>query len=139
GAIQTSSSHASPVHVDLESNSGAEQRNKAGHPTRRPWRLLDASSRIETNRVYFQVNYMIVVMIVIFIFIFVSLIKKPIPLIIFTVLIFLWFFLYFLRDEPIKLFRYQVNDRAVLFCLTLITVPFLLLTNATSYKIIIGR
>ncbi|ESQ48630.1 hypothetical protein EUTSA_v10021584mg [Eutrema salsugineum] len=139
GSIPTSS-HASPV-VDHESISRAKQRIKAGLATRRPWRVMfdfhsmgiprggvsDAFSGIKKNLVYFQTNYAIVVLIVLFL----GLIKHPTSLIVLTVLVFVWVFLYFLRDEPIKLFRYQIDDRTVLLSLTLLTIILLFLTNAT--------
>ncbi|CAH2053787.1 unnamed protein product [Thlaspi arvense] len=138
GAIPTSS-HASPG-VDLESISRAKERIKAGLATRRPWRVMfdfhsmgiprgvsDAFSRIKMNLGYFRMNYAIVALIVIFF----SLINHPTSLIVFTVLVFIWIFLYFLRDEPIKLFRYQIDDKTVLVCLSVITLVLLFLTNAT--------
>ncbi|VVA97530.1 unnamed protein product [Arabis nemorensis] len=138
GAIPTSS-NASPV-VDIESISRAKHRIKAGLATRRPWRVMfdfhsmnlprgvsAAFSRIKTNLAYFQTNYAIVVLIAIFL----SLIKHPTSLIVFTVLGFVWVFLYFLRDEPIKIFRFQIDDSMVLIGLSVITIVLLLLTGVT--------
>ncbi|CAE5967160.1 unnamed protein product [Arabidopsis arenosa] len=138
GAIPTSS-HASPA-VDHESFSRAKHRIKAGLATRRPWRVMfdfhsmglphsvsEAFTRIKTNLAYFRMNYAVVVLIVIFF----SLIWHPTSLIVFTVLVAVWIFLYFLRDEPLKLFRYQIDDRTVLIVLSVLTVVLLLLTNAT--------
>ncbi|CAA7016796.1 unnamed protein product [Microthlaspi erraticum] len=150
------SSHASPV-VDLESIIRDDQRIKAGIAPIRPWNVMfdfhstelprgvsEAFSRIKTNLGYFRRNYVIVVLMVVLIFNFIatfdSLIKYPISFIGFTVLIFLWIF-YLLRDEPIKLFRYHIDDLIVRSCLTLITVALLLLTNATiniSWPLLIG-
>ncbi|CAN8259453.1 unnamed protein product [Cochlearia groenlandica] len=141
GAIPTSSSHASPV-ADLESISRAKQRIKAGLATRRPWRVMFdfysmtlpsggffsvSFSRIKTNLGYFRMNYAIIVLILLFL----CLIKHATSLIVFTMLIFAWIFLYFLRDEPVKFFSYQVDDRTVLVCLSVITVFLLFLTKAT--------
>ncbi|XP_010465233.1 PREDICTED: PRA1 family protein F3-like [Camelina sativa] len=138
GAIPTSSD-GSPV-VDLESISRTKHRIVAGLATRRPWKVMfdfhsmgiphgfsDALSRTKKNLAYFRVNYVIVVLIVIFF----SLIWHPISLIVFTVLVFVWIFLYFLRDEPLKVFRYQINDLTVLIVLGVVTIVLLLLTNAT--------
>jgi hypothetical protein len=138
GAIPTSSGASPPE--ELDSISRAKQRLKAGLATRRPWRAMfdyhsvglprgvsAAFSRIKTNIVYFQTNYAIVALIVLFL----SLIQHPISLIVFTVLIFVWVFLYFLRDEPIKVFGYQIDDRTVLGVLSVITVLLLFLTGAT--------
>ncbi|CAN8269380.1 unnamed protein product [Cochlearia groenlandica] len=139
GAIPTSSSHTSPM-SDLESISRAKERIKAGLATRRQWRVMfdyhsmslprgvsAAISRIKTNLIYFQTNYAIVVLIAIFL----GLINHATSLIVLTVLVFLWIFLYFLRDEPIKVFRYQIDDRTVLICLSVLTIVMLFLTNAT--------
>ncbi|KFK38720.1 hypothetical protein AALP_AA3G151200 [Arabis alpina] len=137
GAIPTSS-NASPV--DLDSISRAKHRLKAGLATCRSWRTMfdfhsmnlprgvsAAFSRIKTNIAYFQTNYAIVVLLIIFF----SLIEHPTSLIVFTVLGFVWIFLYFLRDEPIKVFRYQIDDKTVLIGLSVITIGLLLLTGVT--------
>lgn len=135
-AIPTSSSPA----VNHESISRAKQHIKDGLATRRPWRVIfdvhsmglppnvsDAFTRTKTNLAYFRSNYAIVVLNVIFF----SLIWHPTSLIVFAGLVFLWIFLYFLRDEPLKVFRFQIDDRAVLIGLSVITIVLLLLTNAT--------
>ncbi|AEE75402.1 putative prenylated rab acceptor P [Arabidopsis thaliana] len=135
----TTSSHASPA-VNHESISRAKQRIKDGLATRRSWRVMfdlhstglphgvsDVFSRIKTNLAYFRSNYAIVILNVIFF----SLIWHPTSLIVFTGLVFLWIFLYFLRDVPLKVFRFQIDDRAVLIGLSVITIVLLLLTNAT--------
>ncbi|KAJ4870614.1 PRA1 family protein F3 [Raphanus sativus] len=138
GAIPTSS-HGSPV-MDPDSISRAKQRIKDGLAMSRPWRQMfdlhsmnlphgvsDALSRIKKNLSYFQTNYAIVVLVVIFL----SLIKHPTSLIVLTVLVFVWIFLYFFRDEPIKVFRYQIDDHTVLVCLSVITILLLFLTDVT--------
>ncbi|EOA32662.1 hypothetical protein CARUB_v10015960mg [Capsella rubella] len=143
GAVPTSS-HASPM-VDLESISRAKRRIKDGLATRRPWKVMfdfhsmglphgvsDAFSRIKTNLAYFRSNYAIVVLNVMFF----SLIWHPISLIIFAGLVFLWIFLYFLREEPLKIFRLQINDQAVLIGLSVITVASLLLLANATFSIV---
>ena len=139
GAISTSS-HGSPV-VDLDSVSRVKQQIKDGLATRRPWRVMfdfhsvgiprglsDAFSRIKKNLLYFQTNYAIVFLVVIFL----SLIKHPTSLIVLTVLVFVWIFLYFLRDEPLVLFGHQVDDRTVMISLSALTIGMLLFTHATG-------
>ncbi|XP_010487141.1 PREDICTED: PRA1 family protein F3-like [Camelina sativa] len=138
GAVPTSS-HAHPL-VDLDSISHTKQRIKDGLATRRPWRVMfdfhsmglprgvsDAFSSIKTNLAYFRSNYAIFVLTVVFF----SLIWHPTSLIVFTVLVFVWIFLYFLCDEPLKMFRFQIDDPTVLIVLSVITVVLLLCTNAT--------
>ncbi|CAG7890297.1 unnamed protein product, partial [Brassica rapa] len=138
GTIPTSS-HGSPV-MDPDSISRAKQRIKDGLAMSRPWRQMfdlhsmrlphgvsEAFSRIKKNLSYFQTNYAIIVLVLIFF----SLIKHPTSLIVLTVLVFVWIFLYFFRDEPIKVFRYQIDDHTVLVCLSVITIVLLFLTDVT--------
>ncbi|KAL1203727.1 PRA1 family protein F2 [Cardamine amara subsp. amara] len=139
GAIPTLS-HPSPA-VDLEYISRAKHRIKSGLATRRPWKVMfdfesmtlphgffDTISRMKTNLGYFRANYAIGVL---FIF-FLSLLYHPTSLIVLAVLVVFWIFLYFLRDEPLKVFGYQIDDRTVLIGLSVLTVVLLLLTHATS-------
>ncbi|KAL0719521.1 hypothetical protein Bca4012_068845 [Brassica carinata] len=148
--IPTSSHDASPSPVvDVESLSSDNQHTKAALTTpRRPWRVMfdfhsmglparslsDASSRFKTNYGYFRMNYVILLFAVVLIVIFCSLIKHPISRTAFTVLIFICVFLSYPRDQPtIELLRYQINDRMIRIFrtgLTLLTVAFLVLTNA---------
>ncbi|CAN8321820.1 unnamed protein product [Cochlearia groenlandica] len=140
GTIPTSS-HPSPPAIDLEYISRAKHRIKSGLATRRPWRSMfdigsitiphgfaDAISRIKTNLIHFRANYVIV-----FLFaLFVSLLYHPTSLIVLAILVLLWVFLYFLRDEALKVFGYQIGDRTVMVCLSVLTVVLLLFTRATA-------
>ncbi|KAL1222461.1 PRA1 family protein F2 [Cardamine amara subsp. amara] len=132
------STNPSPV-IDLETISHAKRHVKAGLATRRPWRVMfdfhsmgltrgisDSFSRIKKNLGYFQMNYTIVVLFVLFL----SLMRHS-SLIVFSVLAFVWIFLYFLRDEPLMIFRFQIDDQTVLICLSMITIVLLLFTHAT--------
>ncbi|XP_010465226.1 PREDICTED: PRA1 family protein F3-like [Camelina sativa] len=143
GAVPTSS-HGLPL-VDLDSISHTKQRIKDGLATRRPWKVMfdfhymgvpqglsDAFSRIKTNLAYFRSNYAIVVLNVIFF----SLIWHPTSLFLFAGLLLLWIFLYFFRDEPLKLFRFQIDDRVVLIVLSVITVACLLLFTDATFNIV---
>ncbi|VVB00229.1 unnamed protein product [Arabis nemorensis] len=138
GAIPTSS-HPSPV-VDLEYISRAKHRIKSGLSTRRPWKSMfdlesmslpdgffDSISRIKTNLAYFRANYAIVFLFILF----VSLLYHPTSLLVLAILIVFWIFLYFLRDESLKVYGYQIDDRTVLIGLSVLTVVLLLLTHAT--------
>jgi len=138
GAIPTSS-HPSPG-VDIEYISRAKHRIKSGLATRRPWKLMfdydsmtvphgffDAISRIKTNLGYFRANYVIGVLFTLFI----SLLYHPTSLLVLAILVVFWIFLYFLRDEPLIVFGYQIDDRTVMIALSVLTVVMLMLTHAT--------
>ncbi|XP_028790396.1 PRA1 family protein F3-like [Neltuma alba] len=136
GTIPTSSAPSS----NLEFISRAKQRIKAGLGTRRPWKVMfnfrsfglpaglpDAISRLRVNIGYFRMNYAIIVLLILFL----SLLWHPISLIVFVVLMALWLFLYFLRDEPLVIAGRLIDDRVVLIVMAVLTVVLLLLTNVT--------
>ncbi|CAH1424149.1 unnamed protein product [Lactuca virosa] len=136
GTIPTSSSGG----TNLEFLTRARDRIQTGLGTRRPWKEMfnlasinfpqsvsDAFSRIKTNIGYFRMNYAIVVLIILFL----SLLWNPTSLIVFTVLMAAWLFLYFLRDEPLTICHSVIDDRVVLGVLSVVTIVLLLLTNAT--------
>ncbi|XP_060205869.1 PRA1 family protein F3-like [Lycium barbarum] len=137
GTIPTSSS--GPPNVEYISR--AKQVIREGLGTRRPWKemfnlhsiklpssIRDAFSRIKTNFSYFQMNYALIVLGIVFL----SLLWHPISLIVFIVLMAVWLFLYFLRDEPLMIFNRLISDRVVLIVLAVVTLGLLLLTHATS-------
>lgn len=140
GTIPTSSS---PGGADLDYVSRVKQNIKSGLGTGRPWRemfnfrsialpsppsrLHDAMGRIRTNLGYFRMNYAIIVLLIVFL----SLLWHPISLIVFIVMMAVWLFLYFLRDEPLAIFNRRIDDRVVLIVLSVLTLVFLLLTKAT--------
>ncbi|KAG2317860.1 hypothetical protein Bca52824_020982 [Brassica carinata] len=149
GTIPTSS-HASPsTVVDVESLSSDNQRTKPARAMpRRPWGVMfdfhsmglprgvsDAYSRIKTNGNYFRMNYSIFLSIIYLIVIYSVLIKHPVSLMAFTVLVLIYIFFFNLQyDEPAELFHYQINDWTFLIvkiCIILLTVPLLWLTNET--------
>ncbi|CAL0322074.1 unnamed protein product [Lupinus luteus] len=135
GTIPTSSSPTSP---NLEFISRAKLRTKEVLATRRPWNIMfnfhsvsfphgfsDAVSRIRTNLSFFQMNYAIIILFVLFL----SLLWHPISMIVFVVLMAVWLFLYFLRDQPIVIFGRTVTDHVVLVVMAVVTVGLLLLTG----------
>jgi len=138
GTIPTSS--APGATTNLEYLSRAKERIKAGIGTRRPWKLMfnlrsirlpasfgDAIARVRTNVGFFRMNYAIVALLILFL----SLLWHPISLIVFVVMMAVWLFLYFLRDEPLFVFGRTIDDRVVLIVLGILTVVFLILTRAT--------
>ncbi|XVE88737.1 hypothetical protein DITRI_Ditri19aG0092900 [Diplodiscus trichospermus] len=138
GTIPTSSSPGASA--NLEYLSRAKERIKEGLGARRPWKFMfnirsinfpgnvsEAISRVRTNVSYFRVNYAIIVLLILFL----SLLWHPISLIVFVVMMAAWFFLYFLRDEPLVVFNRTIDDRVVLIVLGVLTIVFLLLTDAT--------
>ncbi|XP_004235608.2 PRA1 family protein F3 [Solanum lycopersicum] len=137
GTIPTSSS--GPVNVEFISR--AKDVLKEGLAARRPWKEMfnfhsfnlpsgvsDAISRIKTNLSFFQTNYAIIVLVIVFL----SLLWHPISLIVFIVLMAIWLFLYFLRDEPLVIFGRLISDSTVLIVLSVLTLALLLFTGATS-------
>lgn len=126
---------------NLEYVSRAKERIKAGLGTRRPWNIMfnphsfgfpskfaDAIKRVRTNVAYFRMNYAIIVLLVLFL----SLLWHPISLIVFIVMMIVWLFLYFIREEPLVLFNRTIDDRIVLMVLGVLTIVFLFLTHATA-------
>ncbi|KAA8541698.1 hypothetical protein F0562_022850 [Nyssa sinensis] len=136
GTIPTSS----PGGSNLGYISRAKERLSSGLGARRPWKEMfnfrsinlpssfrDAIGRIRTNLGYFRMNYVIVVLLILFL----SLLWHPISLIVFIVMMAAWVFLYFLRDEPLVVFKRTIDDRVVMIVLSVLTLVFLFLTHAT--------
>ncbi|MBA0748927.1 hypothetical protein Gogos_002903 [Gossypium gossypioides] len=127
--------------ANLEYLSRAKERIKDGLGARRPWKLMfnihslncprtfsEAISRFRANLAYFRMNYAIIVLLILFL----SLLWHPISLIVLIIMMALWLFLYFLRDEPLAIFNRTIDDRVVLVVLGVSTFVFLLLTDATG-------
>ncbi|KAB2061110.1 hypothetical protein ES319_A10G064600v1 [Gossypium barbadense] len=98
------------------------------HSLNFPRTFSEAISRFRANLAYFRMNYAIIVLLILFL----SLLWHPISLIVLIIVMALWLFLYFLRDEPLAIFNRTIDDRVVLVVLGVSTFLFLLLTDATS-------
>ncbi|KAG6398002.1 hypothetical protein SASPL_139452 [Salvia splendens] len=140
GTIPTSSSPAA-TSVNLEYISRAKERIKEGLGSSRPWsEMVDIHSfdlprsfresvaRVRTNLAYFSMNYVIVALGIVLL----SLLWHPISLIVFLVMMAVWLFLYFLRDEPLVIFGRLFSDKVVLIVLGVLTIVVLLFTGATT-------
>ncbi|XP_019191606.1 PREDICTED: PRA1 family protein F1-like [Ipomoea nil] len=123
------------------SDNGAEARS-GFLATRRPWKemvisfstprtLAMAFSRLKGNVSYFYTNYAILVLVVVFL----SLLWEPGSLIVFTFMMAAWLYLYFLRDTPLVVKGYAVDERVVLVVLSIFTTA-LLLTTATANVVV---
>ncbi|KAE9600670.1 putative prenylated rab acceptor PRA1 [Lupinus albus] len=117
---------------------------QTGLGTTRPWKemiknlklpssFIASIQRINTNAIHFRANYVIIILLVLFI----SLIGHPISLIILIIMMIAWLFLYFLRDTPLVILGYIIDERLVIVSLFFITTGLLFLTNVT-YNVIVG-
>ncbi|GMJ15703.1 PRENYLATED RAB ACCEPTOR 1.F2 [Hibiscus trionum] len=137
-----------PTELPQSSNfiSQAREQIRSGLGTRREWKemvktesislptnLNEAIQRFRTNVAYFRVNYVIVVLFLLFI----SLLWHPVSLIVFIIMMAAWLFLYFLRDDPVSIEGFVIDDRIVMTGLLLVTVGMLMLTDVTD-NIIVG-
>ncbi|XP_020240011.1 PRA1 family protein F2 [Cajanus cajan] len=135
------SSDSNPLFV-----SHAKERIRAGLGTTRPWKevfqishlklppsFFGSIQRINTNAKHFRANYVIIILLVLFL----SLLGHPISLIILVVMMIAWLYLYFLRDTPLVILRFEIDERLVVISLLLITIGLLVLTNVT-YNVIAG-
>ncbi|KAE8684319.1 PRA1 family protein F2 [Hibiscus syriacus] len=137
GTIPTSSLPS----ANLKYLSRAKDRIQEGLGARRPWKLMfnthsinlprtlsEAISRFKTNVCYFRMNYTMIVLIILFI----SLQWHPISLVVLVIMMALWLFLYFLRDEPLVVFNRTIDDCVILIALGLSTFVLLLLIDVTG-------
>ncbi|KAL3829976.1 hypothetical protein ACJIZ3_018778 [Penstemon smallii] len=122
----------------------SDTRIRFGIGTRRPWKEMISFSfpenykialqRIKSNASYFHVNYAIIVLFMIFL----SLLWHPASMIVFLITMAAWLFLYFLRDDPIVIFGYRVDERVILVVLSIFTVVLLLLRHGVVFMVGMG-
>ncbi|XP_054785876.1 PRA1 family protein F2-like [Prosopis cineraria] len=143
GTIPSSSS-SEPSKRALVSR--AKERIQKGLGTRRPWNemfqfsdfrfpssVFQSFQRINANSDLFRANYVIIILIILFL----SLLWHPISLITLILMMAAWLFLYFLRDDPLMLFGYEIDERFVASSLLFVTIGMLFLTNVTN-NVIVG-
>ncbi|MCL7036809.1 hypothetical protein MKW94_004060 [Papaver nudicaule] len=92
-----------------------------------PSTFKDTIARIKINMAYFRMNYTIFVLLSLFL----SLLWHPVSLLVFALVMSLWLFFYFLRDEPLVILHRTIDDRVVLVVLSVFTILVLLLTHVT--------
>ncbi|KAK6929868.1 Prenylated rab acceptor PRA1 [Dillenia turbinata] len=90
-----------------------------------PSSLSEATNRVNTNLLIFQLNYAIISLVILFL----SLLYHPISIIVFLIVLIGWISLYFSRDSPLILFGYAVDDRVVAIFLSLFTMIALIWTS----------
>ncbi|XP_022754896.1 PRA1 family protein F3-like isoform X2 [Durio zibethinus] len=98
-----------------------------------PSNLNDSIQRIRTNAAFFRMNYVIIILFLLFI----TLLWHPVSLIVFIIMMVAWLFLYFLRDDPVSIEGFVIDDRIVMTGLLLVTIAMLFLTDVTD-NIIVG-
>ncbi|CAM8938203.1 unnamed protein product [Rhodiola kirilowii] len=138
GAIPTTSSTTAASSSDISFFSSVQYTAQSAIAMRRPWKEFfsysslsrplgyrEAMTRIRHNVSHFRVNYVIVTLFVLFM----SLLYHPISMIVFLVVFVAWFFLYFFRDEPVRVWNWTIGDRVVALVLGLVTVVALVLTR----------
>ncbi|KAK9734525.1 hypothetical protein RND81_04G145500 [Saponaria officinalis] len=135
----------SPLTANLDYISRAKRTLYSTLSTRRPWRQIlnyhvlslpttasAAFSRLKINLSYFRMNFSLIILLILFL----SLLWHPLSLVVFLLMLLGWIFLFFLRDEPLVIFRRTIDDRIVIAVLSFFTIFFLLFTGATLNIII---
>uniref|UniRef100_A0A7N0SWB5 PRA1 family protein n=1 Tax=Kalanchoe fedtschenkoi TaxID=63787 RepID=A0A7N0SWB5_KALFE len=134
GAIPTTSSTSAAS--DISFFSSVQYTAQSAIAMRRPWKdffssfsrplgYREALGRIRHNVSHFRVNYVMLTLLVLFL----SLLYHPISMIVFLAVFVGWFFLFFFRDEPVRVWNRTIEDRVVLVVLGLVTVVALVLTR----------
>lgn len=114
--------------------------------SRRPWRemiqpssfsfpcsLTHSIDRIRTNVALFRINYAIIASSALLM----SLLCSPLSFLFLTVVVFLWVFLFFFRQNPLVFFGRVVDDGIVMTSLLLATFALVFFTDVT-HNITVG-
>ncbi|KAL5729791.1 hypothetical protein ACHQM5_002691 [Ranunculus cassubicifolius] len=80
---------------------------------------------IRKNIYHFRVNYTLIMLIIVFM----SLLWHPISMIVFLIVSVTWLGLYFLRDEPIVVLNWLIDDIVVMGLLSVVMVVALAFTD----------
>ncbi|XVF35007.1 hypothetical protein REPUB_Repub18cG0107800 [Reevesia pubescens] len=97
-----------------------------------PSNLNDCIQRIITNTAFFRMNYAIIILFLLFL----TLLWHPASLIVFIIMMVAWLFLYFLRDDPVSIEGFVIDDRIMMTGLSLVTIAMLFLTDVTDIIIV---
>lgn len=110
--------------------------------SRRPWKQMlsfsipqtfaESLTRLNANISYFFTNYTIFIMFLVFL----CLLFRPVPLTVSVAVMAAWLFFYFLRDDPVSILGYVVDERMVLAWLSIFTVLLLFLT--VTVKVVVA-
>ncbi|KAI4352709.1 hypothetical protein L6164_006932 [Bauhinia variegata] len=125
--------------------SGTEEGMRRLLGTRKPWMemlqprhirlpssLNELIQRMRTNIGFFLANYLIIILLILFL----SLLWHPVSLIIYIIIMAVWIWLYFLRNDPLVVLGFLVDDRMVVVLLLFFTIGVLFLTNVKD--VIVG-
>ncbi|XWS70004.1 hypothetical protein CRYUN_Cryun03dG0011900 [Craigia yunnanensis] len=123
----------------------AREQIQSGLGTRRQWKVMvkiqaislpsnlnNSIQRIQTNAAFFRMNYVIIILFLLFL----TLLWHPVSLIVFIIMMVAWLFLYFLRDDPLSIEGFVIDDRIVMTGMFLVTIAMLFLTDVTDNIIV---
>ncbi|KAL9254111.1 PRA1 family protein F4-like protein [Drosera capensis] len=98
-----------------------------------PVSLCDTTTCLSGNLALFRTNYLVVSLFILLI----SLVYHPISLIVLLVALLAWFFLYFSRDVPLRVFDLKIDERMVMVGLGVLTVVALAVVAAAMSAVMV--
>ncbi|PIN08842.1 Prenylated rab acceptor 1 [Handroanthus impetiginosus] len=90
-----------------------------------PISLSEATYRLTQNLRYFLPNYVVITLLIFL----VTLVSRPLSLILFLCIFAAWIYLVFLRDEPLTILDYDIDQKIILGLLAVMTLVALLWTK----------